>query len=75
MGYAISEDVHAVLEACEQLADARSMGSEMLARHEFEFKIKAYEHKLQQLRTEKAGIVKHLAQSGKTDKKQQVQIL
>ena len=75
MLYSISDDVHALLEVCVQLADARSEGSQMLARHELEFKIKQYEHKLNSLRKEKADIVKRQASaqsSGKQDKKQQM---
>jgi hypothetical protein len=75
MPYTISDDVHAVLESCVQLSDARSEDSKMLARHEFEFNIKQYEHKISSLRKEKADIVKRQASapsSGKQDKKQQM---
>jgi hypothetical protein len=71
MDVAISQDLHALLEAVEQLADARSQDAGMLARHEFENKIKVYELKVNQLRTEKASIVKREGDSGK-DKKQQM---
>lgn len=71
MEIAISQDLHALLEAVEHLADARSQDAGMLARHEFENKIKVYELKINQLRTEKASIVKRQGDSGK-DKKQQM---
>jgi len=71
MEFAISQDLHALLEAVEQLADARSQDAGMLARHEFENKIKMYELKINQLRTEKAQIVKRQGDGGK-DKKQQM---
>lgn len=68
MSYAISDDVHALLEACVQLADARSEDSQMLARHELEFKIKQYEHKLNSLRKDKADIVKRQASAQSSGK-------
>ena len=75
LSYAVSDDIHSLLEMMEALSDARTEGGAMLARHEFEFKINQYEHKIKQLKEEKNQIEKRQASaqsSGKQDKKQQM---
>ena len=59
MQYSISNDLHCLLEVCVQIADARSVGSTMLARHEFEFNIQKYELNIKKLREERAGTCTH----------------